>query len=236
VNTGVAFTGQWDVNTNYHGAFHLAGSDSWFWTAGSLLLDSGVAYATAGGSTGQYHMWLDFQNNSDFGNIYITAEGLWAGLRIDGPQYNASPPSQAGHLNFWGLRVEGRNAGAPCDGALIRMSGGIANFAGLHIAHGMASPATFTTHSPADAGIVHLTGGQANFWGTEYDKATGQADQNPYLFYNNGARLSVRDTVVATTGGTWSGPPAVHTASGRTVVDGYLDGNTSTPFVGMAVV
>ncbi len=205
--TAASFTGDWEINNCYNGAFHMGGSDNVFWSDG-MLLDSGTAFNTAGSANGQYHIWMDGMEKSDIGPLYITAEGPWNGIRISGPGFNSTSNNQGGPLVFRGLRLEGRNAGAPCNGSLIRNEGGIVIVRDSWLAYAMGSPAT-PGHSPADAGVVHHASGTLLVSGCTYDRATGVAETVPFVYTNSNADCIVTETLRAAKGGTWTGRPRV---------------------------
>ncbi len=208
------FDGYWEVNNSYNGAIHLGGSDNiGLWPAG-MALDSGTAFATAGAANGQYHLWLDGLEKSTIGPLYITAEGAWNGVRVTGSGIGSTSNNQGGPLDFWSPKIEGRNAGAPCNGSLLRVEGGIVNINGGWISYGMASPAT-PGHSPADAGIIHQTGGQLSVSKTTYDHASAVAEAVPFI-YSAGGIAYVDKIWRASKGGVWTGLPR-YTAAGGTV-------------------
>jgi hypothetical protein len=213
--TAANFTGDWEVNNCYNGAFHMGGSDNTLWTDG-MLLDSGTAFATAGSSNGQYHLWCDSLDKTFIGPLYITAEGAWNGIRVSGPVYNNGATNQ-GVLWMRGLRVEGRNPGAPCNGALIRVEGGMMNLRDSWIAYGMDSPST-PGHSPTDAGCIHQTAGAVLLDGITYDRVTSQAETVPFA-YCNGGQMRVQNIWSASRGGTWAGLPRVDQAAGTVIAD-----------------
>lgn len=216
------FDGIWQINNCYNGAFHLGGSDNNLWPGG-LQLDSGTGFNSSGSANGQYHLWLDFMEKSNIGWQYTTAEGGWNGIRQTGP---ANPvTSGGGNLGgpniFTGLRLEGRNAGAPCNGSLFRIEGGTAIIRDSWISYGMSSPAT-PGHSPADAGIIHQTGGVLVVDGCTYDRATGVAETVPWI-YTSGGELMVTKATRGSKGGSWSGRPRVRADGGTVLVsDGSI--------------
>lgn len=203
--TAASFTGWWEINNSYSGAFHLGGSDNTLWTDG-MLLDSGTAFNTSGSSNGQYHLWLDFCEKTFIGPLYITAEGAWNGVRVSGPTFNAGGGNLGGPVWIHGARIEGRNAGAPCNGALVRVDGGSLNLRDCWISYGMASPAT-PGHSPADAGIIHQEGGQLLVDGCTYDHATSVAETVPWVYSNATGDAVVTAAQRGSKGGAWTGRP-----------------------------
>jgi hypothetical protein len=201
----VLFDGWWNMANSYNGHVHIGGADCTLWPEGGLV-DSGAAFAPAGAD--QYHLWLDYLEKCVIGPLYMTVQSGWGGLRIDGAQYNSGsiPGNAGGPVVFTpGLKVEGVNAGAPADGALMRMNGGIVDMYSPWFGYAMADPVT-AAHSPVDAGYVHQTGGHLDIVSPTMDRATGQAETVP-LVYSTGGVAHINRVKVATKGGLWAGKP-----------------------------
>lgn len=203
VITAADWWGTWEVNNCYSGAFHLGGSDNVLWRDG-MLLDSGTAFNSAGASNGQYHIWMDSLEKSDVGPVYETAEGAWAGIRQTGPAtpWTSGGNNMGGPITYYGLRLEGRNAGAESNGSLFRLEGGIAILDKCWISYGMGSPAT-PGHSPADAGMIHQTGGILDVDGCTTDFATGVSKTTVPFVYSAGGEWGYRAIKRASKGGSW---------------------------------
>lgn len=214
--TACWFSGWWDIANSYNGAIHWGGSDCRFFPIGGLV-DSATAYLSPGASNGQYHVWFDGMEKSTCGPIYVTAEGGWNGIRVSGPGIGSTSNNQGGPLKFYGLELEGRNAGQPCNGALFRQEGGIVILRDCWISYGMASPAT-PGHSPQDAGIVHQTAGQLVMSGCTYDTATGVVETVPFL-YGAGGEARIGAQMRASKGGVWTGLPRYQAAGGTVNAD-----------------
>jgi hypothetical protein len=197
--TAASFTGDWECSGFYSGAFHMGGSDNTFWPDG-MLIDSSQAFATAGSANGQYHIWLDFLEKSYIGPIYMTAEGAWNGIRVNG---NAA----SGPVTIHGARIEGRNAAAPCNGSLIRVDSGHLVVRDSWISYAMASPAT-PGHSPADAGVIHHAGGTLMVDGCTYERANGVAETVPFVYSTSSNDLIVK-SIMRGLGSSWTGRPRV---------------------------
>lgn len=208
--TAASLTGDWEINNCYSGSFHIGGSDNVFWSDG-MLLDSGTAFNTAGAANGQYHIWFDFCEKSYIGPLYITAEGPWAGIRVSGPGFNSTGNNQGGPLNFFGLRLEGRNSGQASNGSLFRQEGGIVILRDSWISYGMVNPAT-PGHSPTDAGIIHHSGGTLQVEGCTYDRASTVGETTPFVYTSSTGDCIVRGIMRASKGGTWTGRPRVQRA------------------------
>jgi len=202
--TAASFTGDWEINNCYNGAFHLGGSDNVLWSDG-MLLDSGTAFNGAGSAIGQYHVWCDYLQKSLIGPLYITAEGPWSGIRISGGSYNSASSNIGGPLTFAGLRIEGRNSNAPCDGSLVRLDGGYANFRDCWFGYAMQSPVS-QGHTPQDAGVIHISSGALLVDGCTYARASGIAESVPFIFSNTTSPVRVRNIWA---GEAWAGLPQV---------------------------
>lgn len=204
--TAASFTGDWEINNCYNTAFHLGGSDNALWTDGCLL-DSGTAFNTAGSANGQYQLWCDSLDKTYIGPMYITAEAGWNGVRISGAAYNAVTANM-GSVTIYGMRLEGRNPSAGCNGSLLRVEGGRCKFHGGYINYGMVSPTT-PGHSPADAGIIHHSGGRLSVRATAYDRASGVAESVPFVYSNTTGPCVVGDIEANSRSAAWTGLPQV---------------------------
>lgn len=199
--------GYFQIAGTYNGGIHIGGSDNRLWQDGGLI-DASTSYNNSGNAAGQYHFWFDGLDNSDIGPLYITAEAGWGGIRVTGSAYNAGgPPSNLGMVTMRGIVDEGRSAGAPCYGSLLRVEGGIVKVYGAYIARAMSNPSAMG-HSPQDAGAVHVTGGMLYLDGVTYDRYTGQPESSPFV-YVNGGNARVMNTFIASKGGVWTGKPQV---------------------------
>lgn len=214
--------GWFEIGGTYNGGIHIGGSDSRLFVAGALI-DSSTSYLSAGGATGQYHLWCDAMDNTTIGPIYITAEGGWGGVRVTGPAYNSDVPSNLAMLTFSpGLVVEGRSANAPCDGSLIRVEGGNVHITHAYIARAMSSPSAMG-HSPVDAGAVMVTGGALTLRDCIYDRYTDQSETDYFVYTSGSGPVQVAGTTIATKGGTWNGLPRVHNAgAGQLITDSLV--------------
>jgi len=202
--------GAWEINNCYNGAFHLGGSDNTLWPDGCLI-DSGTVFNSAGSAAGQYHVWFDFLDKTYIGPLYITCEGNWGGIRVSGPAYNVGA-SNAGYVNIYSAKIEGRNQNAPCNGANVLIDGGMAFFDHCWFGYGMANPGNMG-HTPTDAGIIHQKGGVVDLNRCVYDRTASQAETVP-LGYSAGGLFDVAKIRVGSKGGTWSGLPRIQGAGG----------------------
>jgi hypothetical protein len=204
--TGAHLDGFWEINNCYSTAFHLGGSDNRLWSNGGFL-DSGTAFNS---TAGQAHMWLDDMGNTTVGPLYITCEGPWTGIKIDGSQANGGP------ISFYGMEIEGRNIAAPSNGAVVRMNGGIARFRDCDFHYGMSNPSA-QGRTPADAGIIHHAGGQLVVAGAQYDKATSVAFTVPLVYTaSTDGKCIVKEVQTGPNGGTWTTLPIVALKTGNT--------------------
>lgn len=203
--TGASFTGDWEVNNCYNGAFHLGGTSNVLWSDG-MLLDSGTSFNSTGGAAGQFHIWCDGLDKSYIGPVNVIAEGNWGAIRVTGSAFNSTSASQGGPVTFNGLRIEGRSPTAPCNGSLVRVEGGIVELNSCWLGYAMSSP-TSMGHSPADAGVVHHSGGQLDVAGCTYDRASSVAETVPFVYTASNADCIINRTKRAARGGTWTGRP-----------------------------
>jgi hypothetical protein len=104
---------------------------------------------------------------------------------------------------------EGRNSGAPCNGSIFRLNGGLATLRDVTVNYGMASAAS-QSHSPTDAGIIHVYGtGRLLADGLTYDRATSVAESVPLVYIASGAKARVFNTETLSKSVTWTGLPRV---------------------------
>jgi hypothetical protein len=89
--TGAFLDGFWEINNSFNSAFHMGGSDNRLFMNGGFL-DSGTAFNS---TAGQAHLWLDFCENTVVGGLYITCEGPWGGVLVDGPPLVPLAPTRA---------------------------------------------------------------------------------------------------------------------------------------------
>lgn len=212
--TACVWDGCWNISNCYTGAVHVGGSDCTLWPQGGLI-DSGTAFNTAGSSQGQYHLWFDSMDKLSLGPVYITCEGGWGGIKISGQAYNGGGTNQGLVVAHGGMKVEGRNPTAACDGANIRVEGGMLHMQNPWIAYGMVSPSTMG-HTPTDAGVVHVTAGRVIIDGAIYDRTSGQAETVPFVYVGGGS-VRVSNVSTGSRGGTWTGLPRVNDVSGTSV-------------------
>jgi hypothetical protein len=209
LNTAVLFDGWWNTNNAYNTSYTMGGSDSNLWMDG-MLMDSPQSIKGNMGSA--YHMRFDYQEKSTVGPLFITADRV-SGIHILGNDGNAA-------LIFQGQgRCEGRNANTPCYGSNIRIDGGGATFRDWEIFYGYSSPAN-SGHT-GEGGVITVTGGRAMFDGVWYDRATGQAENSPFI-YQSGGFVRVRNVMTGSKGASWStvpGKPAVRSVGGTLDAD-----------------
>lgn len=214
--TASLIDGWFQMQGMYNGGIHIGGSDNrLFMDTG--LVDGSQAYNTAGNAAGQYHFWFDGLDNTMIGPLYITATGLWGGIRVTGAAYDGGVVSNRGMLWLYGITNEGQSASLPCYGALLRVEGGIVKWNNGYIARGMSNPSAMG-HSPQDAGVVHVEGGYLSLSDVTYDRCNGVAESVPFVYVNGGV-VRVRDVSVATTGGSWTGLPQVTAPGGSLTHD-----------------
>lgn len=202
-NTAILMTGWFNTNNSYSTAYTLGGSDS------NLFMDGGLLDSPPDKmDPTAYHMILNYQEKTHVGPIYNTAETA-SGIRIDG-SVNTS-----GLVISGAGRVEGRNAGQPCKGSNIRITGGTHTIRDYWVAYG--GSAFNTTGHSGEGGIITQTGGDMLYDGIWYDRAYTVAETVPFI-YVSGGKARVRNVRVGTKGGTWTGLPRVY-RGGSAVVD-----------------
>lgn len=195
------FRGFWNVNNGRDIQFNMGGSDNSFWETGSINLDTPSTFR----SNGSYLLGFSSMSKSTVGPVYLTAEG-GAGLEIKN--------SSAGQLILRSLRLEGRNAGAPCLGAVVRISGNTGvTFRDCWFAYGMSNPAATGRD---DKGTVHVTAGDVDIQGGWYAVANGVSRDTPFL-YASGGKIRIRDMHTQPTQ-SWTTKPVVVQA-GSAVID-----------------
>jgi hypothetical protein len=195
------------VNTSVH----LKGSDiHLMWN--SAFFDSVPANCPA---YGRPHVWFDWADNCRVGPAYITAEGNWRSVLVDGPNPLTTTNSNSGHVDLYGWTMGGRNPTQPGNGSTLRVQGGRVTVWGGEVKWGMASPT-------GDSGVVHHSGGILTLKDVVYDRASGQAESVKFVYSSGGARpAEVKGTSHTSRGGTWTGLPQVSTACDR---DAYVTG------------
>jgi hypothetical protein len=208
--TAAQFDGSWELNNCYDTAIHIGGSDCAYPMFDGMLIDSGTAFNSAGSATGHPHVWLDFLEKSNAGAWYMTTEGAWGGVLLTGSATGATGSNLGGAITFHGGIWEGRNAGAPCNGAVYRQSGGLARMYGVTMNYGMSSPAG-QGHTPTDGGMAHVYGnGRLRIHGPTYDRANGVTETGgPLAYAAAGSHLRVRDADSLSKSNPWSGLPRV---------------------------
>ena len=204
--TASTIDGWWNVNNVADIGFYIGGSDC-FINPSEMLLDSPTTMLPLA----NYLFHAASMSNTWISNIYCTAE-QHSGLRIEG-----------GSSTFFSRSVwEGRNAGQPCYGSLIRMSAGNAMLRESRLAFAMAAPASQTGHT--DVGVINVTGGQLIVDGCTYERATGVAETVPFIYASGTTtRVRVRNIMPI---GTWTGLPVV-----RQLTAGLIDADNSVTVV-----
>ncbi|MDB5181094.1 MAG: hypothetical protein JWO54_857 [Candidatus Saccharibacteria bacterium] len=170
--TQVLFSGHWTCLGLRDVQFTIGGSDNTFWMAGYINIGPGSA--TLG--NGRYQMVFDTLGKSNIGDIYVTSEWGWRGVKISG--------SGSG-LTLNAPRLEGRNASTPCDGNVLRITGGNGvTIVNPWIAYGMDSP------DPTEHGMIEVTGGNVFIDRPVYNRGT--AATSVPLVYCSGGKVEVR--------------------------------------------
>ena len=203
LNTACTFDGWWNINNVRSRAWVLGGSDTTI-IPSMMLIDSPPALL---GDT-QFLIEFSSQSKMPMQNLYVSAEGHSAARWTGGSDRTVVS----------GGRFEGRNAGAPCKGALIRIEGSDVTLRDCWLAYAMAAPSATGRN---DAGVVHVTGGSVLLDGIDYERASGVAESVP-LLYASGGRVRVRNV----NGRGFSGKPVVRQAKA-----GLIDADSSVTVV-----
>lgn len=203
LNTACTFSGWWNINNVRSRAWLVGGSDT-NWAFTQCLLDSPTSLL----ADTEFLAEFSSQSKGTIQNLYVTAEGHSA-FRWTG---------SADRTVVSNSRVEGRNASAPCKGALVRVEGSDVTFRDVWLSYAMASP---SATSRDDRGVVHVTGGNVLLDGIDYERATGVAESVP-LLYASGGKVRVRNV----NGRGFTGKPVVRQA--RT---GLVDADNSVTLV-----
>jgi hypothetical protein len=166
------------INGNTDTAVHLKGSDMHPWW--TLFADSAVGNAPAGGHA---HVMYDFADFTTLGPHYITAEGNWGAIDfLGGSNPLTSSSNNSGAVRMFGLTATGRNPTAPCNGAPVRVKGGIVMLIGGEIAWGMSNPAAMG-RSPTDTGLIMQTGGVLHVDGMRTDRSADVLEGDAENYY-----------------------------------------------------
>ena len=193
--TQVVTSGHWVCLGGQDVQFTLGGSDCTFWEAG---------YLNIGGFPGPGNarpiIVCDILSKTNFGAMYLTVTNGWRGLLCSGNNQG---------LSFGkGLRVEGMNAGTPCDGYLVSVTGGDVVFDRPWLAYAMAAPGS------GDHGCVQVSGGYVTIRDAAYNR--GNTAATVPLAYASGGKLEVTSARMTSN---LSESPRVQNAGGVVIVD-----------------
>lgn len=170
--TGILWDGV-SFNNNFtavRSPFNINGSDHQIWTNGGFMeFGGGATYATRVACPAMVRLG---NANMVIGPMYTTGSPTTP-YRIDGGRTG---------VDFFSSTIEGRPApgtvggdtptsGLHCAGALMRMTGGRANFKGRHFAYAM--------RDPNNAGLGYQPGGYFHVTGTSFLSVSGGVF-NPY--------------------------------------------------------
>lgn len=195
--------GRCNINNARGISIHWGGSDNSIqWEV--MALDSPPNIA---GTAVPYHIWYDFMEKTDVYGQFITGEQVPAAMRVSGSL-------SRGPLTFYGLRVEGRNAGQPSYGSIMLIDGQDVQFYSPWIAYAMANPAAATGHT-GNHGLVEVSNGaRVTMYSPRFNYATGVSNTTVPAIYATGAGTKV--TVFDAAG--WGGfTPRYQLASSATI-------------------
>lgn len=209
--TPVAFTlcsttGHWNMTTARGTQANIAGSDNDFWVDGTCNIGPSGKGSSSG--AGQYLLILQ-TGKSNYGGVYLTADDNWRAVRLQGTM-----KYQAGN-RLRGFRIEGRNAGDPSAGALVKVVGGGWYMDGFDLNYAMANPGAY---AEVDRGMVHQTGGNLHMQGVTVDRAIGVSESVPAVFVSGGECIT-RMFQRGIKGGAWTGRPRVQQTAAGKVID-----------------
>jgi hypothetical protein len=200
-------TGLWNMTTAKGTQVCIAGSDNLsLWTGG--LCNIGPAGDNSTPGNGEYLVSIQTAK-SNWGGLYITSDDGFRALELAG-----TDSFQVGN-RLRGFVLEGRNAGDPCLGSLVRCSGGGWELDGFDLNYAMSSPASFTDHT--DKGYITVTGGSLFLNCGTTDRATGVAESVPVVYASGGEVIATR-WKRCTKGGSWTGRPVVQQATAGLVL------------------
>jgi hypothetical protein len=143
---------------------HIGGSDGNFFFGGFLNANSG------GDGNGKPIIILDNVGKTNVGQLYLTNEGDWTGIRVSGTQDDV--------VNFFGGWYEGRNTSTPSTRPVIDIQGGTNNFFGIWTA--------FVDDTADSLGVITQSGGVANFYAPSYFRTTAAPATHPWLYQTGG--------------------------------------------------
>lgn len=177
LNTACTVDGWWNVNNVRDRAFSLGGSDTFF-KPSQMLLDSPADLLPVSGFLLSY----DHQSKGELSGLYCTAEGH-SGILLRG----------GSGVTVRGNVVEGRNADAPCHGALLRVEGGTWLIRDNVLNYAMADPAATGRD---DGGVVHVASGTVLIDGVVHDRASAVSEETPLVHVAAG-RVRVRNVMAS---------------------------------------
>jgi hypothetical protein len=192
----VCMDGYWNINNVRDIGIAIQGSDN-FLNFNGMNLDSPTSLLPATG-------WLArFQalSKTFVSGIYVTAEQHSA--------FDITGSNQ--RMNIRDCTIEGRNAGAPCYGALIRVTSSDVTLRDCWTSFAMSGGSNGRT----DLGVIHINSGNVLIDGCTYQRATGVAESVPYI-YVGGGNVTVRNIQRS---GTWTGLPVVRHLGGTLDAD-----------------
>lgn len=186
--TAGGIDGYWNINNSQNSAINIGGSDFRI-NPTEILLDTGGLM-----SASEYVFTASYLSKTPIERLYITAEGHRAAL------FEGSSSSSG--VRIRDCEFEGRNAGAPSPGTLVRFNGGQYIVDGCTFSYGMTAP------TASDDGAVQVESGTVTFRDCMYNRATGVSESVPFLRVNGG-KVTIRDIV----GLGFTGKPVVSTAN-----------------------
>jgi hypothetical protein len=194
-----AWDGYWNVNNVQDCSFNLGGSDCRFQPT-LMLLDSPTSLM---GPTGCLIRFSSFGKSTVQG-IYLTCE-QHMGMIIANSQEQ---------LRIMNCDIEGRNAGAPSYGCLVRISNDV-TMSHCWTSFAMSNPSAANGGAASNQGIIHITAGNVDLSHMTYRCASGVDGTIPYVYISGGRLLINGITAKDSSGARFT--PIVKAATGVTV-------------------
>lgn len=204
--TACHFYGWWNINNAQGRAITIGGSDCVLWEGSNCLIDSPPNLSTAV----DCHVCFDYLSKSTIGQLYITAESGPAAIIINGSENSPG-------LVINSVRAEGRNAGAPSYGAVIRINGGVNTINDVWVAFAMSNPSA--ARLPGSLGVIDARGGNTIIDKAFYARANGVPESVPFLAASGAStKVAVRLARGVKDGtNVWTSKPVVRAINGAQV-------------------
>jgi hypothetical protein len=180
--------------------YHIGGGDMNLWPADYHNIES---QRDPGSS--QPIIKLDFESNSNIGPVYMTCDGKFRGIEVDG---SAGEQKGCALTINGGLRDEGHQTQIPSNGTLIRVrGGGTVAIENIKVAWPMQSP------DADEHGAVQIEAGDVSLQGIFYDQGSWTGPMayvsGGVLRVSNAKSISGQPMIVKQAGGVATGDASV---------------------------